>query len=67
MESREEVDRIYNDVIKALLDVTIEDPPVDCPEYHYDEYYAAYFRDPDGAKLEMVYASPENSKRYRLT
>ncbi len=64
--SREYVDKIYNRVIKKLPGVKIQDPPVDCPEYHYKEFYATFFYDPDGTKLEVVYASPENSKRYRL-
>ncbi len=38
-----------------LPDAVVEDPPVDCPEYR-DGYYATYFLDPDGIKLEVVFA-----------
>ncbi len=54
--SREAVDNFYNDVLLKLDGVTIEDPPVDCPEYGYEEYYATFFYDVDGIKLEVVYS-----------
>lgn len=62
--SREEVDRFYAEVLVKLPEVQIEDPPVDCPEYRYAEYYATYFFDPDGTKLEVVYTSPGNEERF---
>ena len=54
-ESREEVDRFHE-----LLDkwgVEILDPPA---EYGYEpDYYAVFFADPDGLKLELVHV-PDN-------
>ncbi len=56
VDSREAVDTFYNEVLLNLDGVTIEDPPVDCPEYGYEEYYATFFYDVDGIKLEVVYS-----------
>ena len=55
--SRAEVERIYDEVIKNLEHVDVEDPPTDCPEYG-EGYYATFFFDPDGIKLEVTY-TPE--------
>ena len=55
--SRAEVERIYEEVIKNLEHVAVEDPPIDCPEYG-EGYYATFFFDPDGIKLEVTY-TPE--------
>ena len=52
--SRAEVERIYDEVIKNLEHVNVEDPPIDCPEYG-EGYYATFFFDPDGIKLEVTY------------
>ena len=57
VDSRAEVERIYEEVIKNLEDVDVEDPPIDCPEYRKG-YYATFFFDPDGIKLEVTY-TPE--------
>lgn len=57
VDSRAEVERIYEEVIKNLEDVNVEDPPIDCPEYG-EGYYATFFFDPDGIKLEVTY-TPE--------
>ncbi len=54
VDSRAEVERIYEEVIKNLEDVDVEDPPIDCPEYG-EGYYATFFFDPDGIKLEVTY------------
>lgn len=59
VDSREEVDRIH-----ALLrdaDVRILDAPALYPEYSAD-YYAVFFEDPDGIKLEVLNA-PSFSQR----
>lgn len=56
VDSRAEVERIYEKVIKNLEHVDIEDPPIDCPEYG-ERYYATFFFDPDGIKLEVTYWS----------
>ena len=43
--------------------MTVVDPP---GEYYGDSYYAVYFTDPDGMKLEaMIWAPPKKSKRKR--
>ena len=57
VDSRAEVERIYEEVIKNLEDVDVEDPPIDCPEYR-EGYYATFFFDPDGIKLEVTF-TPE--------
>ena len=62
--SRAKVDRFYDEVLRRLPNARIEDPPVDCPEYRYAEYYATFFFDPDGTKLEVVYTSPGNDERF---
>lgn len=54
VESREAVDRCYAEVLLHLPGVEIEDPPVECPEYRQG-YYATFFYDPDGIKLEVAY------------
>ena len=49
------------EVVDALHDLLIEmgaqvlDPPADYPRYG-DPYYAVFFNDPDGLKLEFVYS-----------
>ncbi len=59
VDSRAEVEKIYEyeEVIKNLEHVNVEDPPIDCPEYG-EGYYATFFFDPDGIKLEVTY-TPE--------
>lgn len=48
---REDVDKLYQELIQQQ--VTILDPPA---EYDYlPGYYAIYFLDPDGIKLELAY------------
>jgi glyoxylase I family protein len=51
-ESREQVDTLARDV--AGFGGTVLDPPRDYPEY-VPGYYAVFFADPDGIKLELVY------------
>ena len=48
------MDSFYEEVLLQLQDVAIEDPPVECPEYR-EGYYATFFFDPDGIKLEVTY------------
>ena len=62
--TRAHVDRFHREVLQTLPGVKIEDPPVDCPEYRYAEYYATFFFDPDGTKLEVVFARPTNEERF---
>ncbi|NKB69850.1 MAG: bleomycin resistance protein [Candidatus Latescibacteria bacterium] len=51
--SREEVDGLYE--ILQDLGATVLDPPGPCPEYS-PTYYAIYFEDPDGMKLELAHS-----------
>lgn len=59
-ESRAVVERVY----RAMLEVgaTVLDPPADYsgqPGYD-DSYYAVFFADPDGVKLEVAYIPSAN-------
>lgn len=49
--SRSEVDRIYQEILK--LDAEILDEPQIFPQ-HGPNYYAFFFKDPDGIKYEIV-------------
>ncbi|GAA0338820.1 VOC family protein [Sphingomonas oligophenolica] len=51
--SREEVDRLHE--LLVARGITILDPPAHYPQYSGD-YYAVFFEDPDGMKLELVHA-----------
>jgi hypothetical protein len=43
--------------------VTVVDPPADYPDYG-EGYYAVFFLDPDGLKLEgMVFKPPRKKKK----
>lgn len=50
--SREDVDALHTLLIS--IGATILDPPADYPRYG-DGYYAVFFADPDGLKLEYVF------------
>ncbi len=50
--SREKVDRVGELVTRQ--GVTVESGPRDCPEYG-GGYYAVFFQDPSGNRLEVVY------------
>lgn len=50
--SRDDVDAMHVHLIKIGADVLF--PPADYPEYGAT-YYAVFFSDPDGLKLEYVY------------
>ena len=54
VDSREDVDRFYDEVLLKMYAVEIEDPPVECPEIA-EGFYATFFYDPDGIKLEITY------------
>lgn len=58
--SRTDVDRFH----KLLLELNIR--VLDAPaEYAYEPgYYAVFFADPDGMKLELVHVPPEGSQQY---
>jgi len=51
-ESRADVDRFHDFLLQQSIDVL--DPPADYPQYGAT-YYAVFFADPDGIKLELVY------------
>jgi catechol 2,3-dioxygenase-like lactoylglutathione lyase family enzyme len=52
-DSREDVDRLHALLIEKSIKVL--DAPAHYPEYSGD-YYAVFFEDPDGMKLELVFA-----------
>ena len=55
--NRKDVDDLY--AFLSTHNVTVVDPPADYPEYG-EGYYAVYFLDPDGLKLEgMVFQPPK--------
>ena len=56
VDAKSDVDRFYHDVLKNLENIQIQDPPIACPEYGND-YYATFFFDPDGIKLEVMYST----------
>jgi len=59
-ESREVVQRVHEEMRK--IGATVLDPPVDYTgQPGYDEgYYAAFFADPDGVKLEVAHIPRAN-------
>ena len=57
---REDIDELYT--FLQAHDIEVVDPPADYPSYG-EGYYAVYFLDPDGMKLEGVYFE---EKRKRL-
>ncbi len=50
--SREDVDQFYQLLVRE--EITILDPPAEYPQYG-PHYYAVFFADPDGMKLEFVH------------
>jgi len=56
-ESRQDVDDLHAKLVAA--GVTILDAPAEYPQYNGGRgYYAVFFADPDGLKLEFVYTPP---------
>ncbi|HEY1837830.1 MAG TPA: VOC family protein [Rhizomicrobium sp.] len=51
-ESRADVDALY--ALLQRIGANVTDPPADYPQYGKG-YYAVFFSDPDGLKLEYVY------------
>ena len=51
-ESRDDVDAMY--AVLQRIGATVLDPPADYPRYG-EGYYAVFFADPDGLKLEYVF------------
>ncbi len=58
-ESRAEVDRLHREL--AAIGATIVCEPRLYPEYGPD-YYALFFKDPDGIKYEIVHNEPEGAR-----
>ena len=54
---RADVDALHRLLVEAGLPVL--DPPAEYPEYG-ERYYAVFFADPDGVKLEVVYEARAN-------
>jgi len=52
-ETKEAVDALYQTLLQ--MDADILDPPAEYPDYG-PGYYAVFFLDPDGLKLEYVFA-----------
>jgi catechol 2,3-dioxygenase-like lactoylglutathione lyase family enzyme len=55
-EDRSDVDRLFREILMPAAErglCRILDAPVECPEYGRG-YYATFFEDPDGLKLEFV-------------
>jgi catechol 2,3-dioxygenase-like lactoylglutathione lyase family enzyme len=59
---RRDVDELY-ELLKSKR-VRVVDPPADYPDYGAG-YYAVYFLDPDGLKLEGMYFPPTRAKPRR--
>ena len=51
-ESRDDVDRLHK--LLVGIGAAVLDPPADYPQYRQG-YYALFFADPDGLKLEFVH------------
>lgn len=54
---RADVDALHAKLI--AFGATILDPPAEYPEYNPKGYYAVFFADPDGLKLEYVWTEPK--------
>jgi len=52
-DSRDDVDALYALLVRT--NATVLDPPADYPQYGAG-YYAVFFADPDGLKLEYVFS-----------
>jgi glyoxylase I family protein len=55
--NRDDVDRLYRKLLEMRAEIL--DPPREYPKYE-PGYYAVFFLDPDGLKLEYVY-TPEGA------
>ncbi len=56
--SRAEVDLVHRELVAMGAEVL--DPPADYPHYR-EQFYAVYFADPDGIKLEVAFRSWEDA------
>jgi len=62
LSKRKDVDDLY--AFLRRNDVEVVDPPADYPDYG-DGYYAVFFLDPDGLKLEGMVFRPAEARRAR--
>jgi catechol 2,3-dioxygenase-like lactoylglutathione lyase family enzyme len=58
--SRQEVDLVFRELL--AMGAEILDAPADYPHYR-EQFYAVYFADPDGIKLEVAYRSWEDANK----
>jgi catechol 2,3-dioxygenase-like lactoylglutathione lyase family enzyme len=56
--SREQVDAFHRDVLLSM-DAAVLDPPQLWPQYS-EGYYAVFFLDPDGIKLELAHTPAQD-------
>jgi glyoxylase I family protein len=57
LDSREDVDRMHDLLVRIGAEVL--DAPAEYPQYNRGRgYYAVFFSDPDGLKLECVFTPP---------
>ncbi|KGF70931.1 glyoxalase [Hoeflea sp. BAL378] len=61
--AREEVDALYEFLLEQKVEIA--DAPADYPSYG-EGYYAVYFYDPDGLKLEAMHFVEKQKRRARL-
>jgi catechol 2,3-dioxygenase-like lactoylglutathione lyase family enzyme len=60
LERRDQVDALYDFLLGEQVEIV--DPPADYPSYG-DGYYAVFFLDPDGLKLEAMYFAEKEKRR----
>ena len=58
-DAREQVDDLYELLLRNKVEIL--DPPCECEEYS-PGYYAVYFEDPDGMKLELSHTPNQKSR-----
>lgn len=58
--SRQEVDAVHQELV--AMGAEILDPPADYPHYR-EAFYALFFNDPNGIKLEIAYRSWEDANQ----
>jgi catechol 2,3-dioxygenase-like lactoylglutathione lyase family enzyme len=60
VDSRADVDRMHERL--RGMGASVLDPPAEYPQYNRGRgYYAVFFADPDGLKLECVFTPPETA------
>lgn len=64
LESAAQVDDLYGFLLEQGVEIV--DPPATYPSYG-DGYYAVFFLDPDGLKLEAMHFAEKEKRRARMT